>query len=92
APTHLAQSLAGAGQRVDVQGYGQQVHVVDAAQVRQLAGFAREQKVTLNTLLQAAWLLLLQRYTGQSTVAFGATVAGRPTELPGALQQIGLFI
>ncbi|QXQ16511.1 non-ribosomal peptide synthetase [Pseudomonas tolaasii] len=92
APTHLAQSLAGAVQPMDVQGYEQQVHVVGAEQVRHLARFAREQKVTLNTMLQAAWLLVLQRYTGQPTVAFGATVAGRPTELAGALQQIGLFI
>ena len=42
--------------------------------------------------MQAAWLLLLQRYTGQPTVAFGATVSGRPSELQGIEQQIGLFI
>ncbi|MCH7420978.1 condensation domain-containing protein, partial [Pseudomonas mosselii] len=39
-----------------------------------------------------AWLLLLQRYTGQASVTFGATVAGRPTELPGVEEQLGLFI
>ncbi|NWD26683.1 amino acid adenylation domain-containing protein, partial [Pseudomonas yamanorum] len=88
APTRLAQH----GVAVAGEGYGQQVEVIEAEQVRHLAAFAREQKVTVNTLLQAAWLLLLQRCTGQQTVAFGATVAGRPTELPGALQQIGLFI
>lgn len=48
--------------------------------------------MTLNTLVQSAWLLLLQRYTGQETVCFGATVAGRPMELSGIEQQIGLFI
>ncbi|HWK53522.1 MAG TPA: amino acid adenylation domain-containing protein, partial [Hyphomicrobiales bacterium] len=48
--------------------------------------------MTLNSVLQAAWLLLLQRYTGQDTVTFGATVAGRPAEIPGIEQQIGLFI
>ncbi|MCF1759837.1 condensation domain-containing protein, partial [Pseudomonas aeruginosa] len=46
----------------------------------------------LNTLVQAAWSLLLQRYTGQDTVVFGATVAGRPAELAGIERQIGLFI
>ncbi|MGB3125560.1 MAG: amino acid adenylation domain-containing protein, partial [Pseudomonas sp.] len=91
-PTHLAQSVVGNVPQADLQGYQQQVHVVGAEQVKHLAHFAREQKVTLNTMLQAAWLLVLQRYTGQPTVAFGATVAGRPTELAGALQQIGLFI
>lgn len=48
--------------------------------------------MTSNTLVQAAWLLLLQRYTGQQTVCFGATVAGRPAGLPGADEMLGLFI
>ncbi|MFD2980351.1 condensation domain-containing protein, partial [Klebsiella pneumoniae] len=43
-------------------------------------------------MVQATWLLLLQRYTGQSSVCFGATVAGRPAELAGVEAQIGLFI
>lgn len=46
----------------------------------------------MNTLVQSAWMLLLQRYTGQDTVCFGATVAGRPADLPGVEEQIGLFI
>ncbi len=57
-----------------------------------LAAFARTQRITLNTLLQGAWLVLLQRYTGQTAVAFGATVAGRPEALPGAQEMVGLFI
>ncbi|MBJ7302739.1 condensation domain-containing protein, partial [Marinobacter salarius] len=57
-----------------------------------LAGFARQQQVTLNTLIQAAWTLILQRYTGQREVAFGATVSGRPAAVSGMDRQIGLFI
>ena len=91
-PTHLARScvdtLATAGQN----GYDQQTRWLDREQTQRLGAFARQHKVTLNTVVQAAWLLLLQRYTGQSTVAFGATVAGRPAELPGVEQQVGLFI
>ncbi|SOY66745.1 non-ribosomal peptide synthetase [Cupriavidus taiwanensis] len=74
------------------QGQGEHHHELDAAETAALAGFARTQKVTLNTLVQAAWLLLLQRCTGQPCVAFGATVAGRPAELPAAQQMLGLFI
>jgi amino acid adenylation domain-containing protein/non-ribosomal peptide synthase protein (TIGR01720 family) len=59
---------------------------------QRLNGFSRQQQVTLNSLVQAAWLLVLQRYTGQATVAFGATVSGRPVDLPGIEQQLGLFI
>ncbi len=66
--------------------------MIDAATTGQLVALARQHKVTLNTLLQGAWLLLLQRYTGQDSVTFGATVAGRPAALKGIEQQVGLFI
>ncbi|RZI79125.1 MAG: non-ribosomal peptide synthetase, partial [Pseudomonas sp.] len=88
-PTRLAGSLArGTG----ASGHGEFHHDWDEANSQHLQAFARQQKVTVNTLVQAAWLLLLQRYTGQASVAFGATVAGRPAELPGIEQQVGLFI
>ncbi|RMS13064.1 Pyoverdine sidechain peptide synthetase IV, D-Asp-L-Ser component [Pseudomonas coronafaciens pv. coronafaciens] len=73
-------------------GHGDYLQLIDAENTRQLSEFAREQRVTLNTLVQSAWLLVLQRYTGQSSVTFGATVAGRPAELPGVEEQLGLFI
>ncbi len=89
-PTRLAGALSG-GQHA-ASGYADHEHVFSETLTADLNRFAREQKVTLNTLVQAAWLVLLQRYTGQDHVAFGATVAGRPTDLPGVEQQIGLFI
>ncbi|WP_144174656.1 non-ribosomal peptide synthetase [Pseudomonas sp. Kh13] len=64
----------------------------DAQRTQQLRDQARRLRVTPNTLVQATWLLLLQRYTGQTTVCFGATVAGRPTSLVGADEMLGLFI
>ncbi len=59
---------------------------------RRLTAAAQACKVTLNTIIQAAWALLLQRYTGQRAVVFGATVAGRPTEIDGVEEILGLFI
>ncbi|WP_296188800.1 non-ribosomal peptide synthase/polyketide synthase [Pseudomonas sp. UBA1879] len=53
---------------------------------------ARRQHVTANTLIQAVWVLLLQRYTGQKRVAFGATVSGRSAQVPGIERMLGLFI
>ncbi|OIN45327.1 non-ribosomal peptide synthetase [Pseudomonas costantinii] len=89
APTRLARVASGHdGER----GHGDHFQTLDANATHTLETFARQQKVTVNTLVQAAWLLLLQRYTGQETVAFGATVAGRPADLPGIEQQVGLFI
>ncbi|MCU1734443.1 MULTISPECIES: non-ribosomal peptide synthetase [unclassified Pseudomonas] len=88
-PTRLAQAFKGAA---DGEGYGEYLEDLDADLSGRLGEFARDQRVTLNTLVQAAWLLLLQRYTGQSSVTFGATVAGRPAELAGVEEQLGLFI
>jgi amino acid adenylation domain-containing protein/non-ribosomal peptide synthase protein (TIGR01720 family) len=91
-PTRLAQAIQTHTGDESREGHGELYRFLDAGQTRRLGEFARQQKVTLNTLIQAAWLLLLQRLTGHASVAFGATVAGRPTELKGIEQQIGLFI
>ena len=48
--------------------------------------------LTLNTIVQAAWGLVLCRYTGHQVVVFGATTSGRPAELAGADTMAGLFI
>jgi amino acid adenylation domain-containing protein len=53
---------------------------------------ARRLGVTLNTLVQGAWALLLSRYAQAADVVFGAVVSGRPAELPGAESIVGLFI
>jgi amino acid adenylation domain-containing protein/non-ribosomal peptide synthase protein (TIGR01720 family) len=54
--------------------------------------FARQHGLTLNTLLQAAWALLLGRHSGEQDVVFGTTVSGRPAELPEVESMVGLFI
>ncbi|MDP9785927.1 non-ribosomal peptide synthase/polyketide synthase [Pseudomonas fluorescens] len=91
-PTHLAGAFARDHRGEASAGHGEHEQVLDSHATARLHAFAREQKVTVNTLVQAAWQLLLQRCTGQSVVAFGATVAGRPAHIPGVEQQIGLFI
>ncbi|MGR4043979.1 condensation domain-containing protein, partial [Pseudomonas sp. 910_21] len=91
-PTRLAQAIATGARAPLEEGHGSHGCTLDEVQTRSLGEFARQQKVTVNTLVQAAWLLLLQRCTGQDTVVFGATVSGRPAELKGVEQQIGLFI
>jgi amino acid adenylation domain-containing protein/non-ribosomal peptide synthase protein (TIGR01720 family) len=57
-----------------------------------LQAFARHHQLTLNTLVQGAWAVLLGRYSGESDVLFGSVVSGRPPELPGVEQMVGLFI
>src|SRR4029453_17993829 len=53
---------------------------------------ARSHGVTLNTLLQAVWAILLARLTGRDDVVFGVTVAGRPPEIPGIEAMVGLLL
>ncbi|MGH3911799.1 MAG: amino acid adenylation domain-containing protein [Pseudonocardiaceae bacterium] len=57
-----------------------------------LSGQARGLDVTLNTMVQAAWGILLGRITGRSDVVFGVTVSGRPPDLAGVESMVGLFI
>jgi non-ribosomal peptide synthase protein (TIGR01720 family) len=57
-----------------------------------LEAFARQHKVTVNTLAQGAWVLLLSRYSGSKDVVFGVTISGRPVELPAIETRVGLFI
>ncbi len=53
---------------------------------------ARSRGLTLNTIVQGAWGVLLGRLLGRDDVVFGTTVSGRPAELPGIESMIGLFI
>lgn len=49
-------------------------------------------QVTINTVLQGAWALLLRRYSGEKEAIFGVTVSGR-SEMPAELESmVGLFI
>ncbi len=57
-----------------------------------LLSTARRHHVTLNTILQGTWALLLGRYNHTDDVVFGITVSGRPTELTGVETMVGLCI
>ncbi|WP_144140001.1 non-ribosomal peptide synthetase [Paraburkholderia sp. BCC1884] len=64
----------------------------DAELTTRLSETARRLKLTVNTLVQGAWALALQRMTHHTAVTFGATVAGRPDALPDVETVLGLFI
>jgi amino acid adenylation domain-containing protein/non-ribosomal peptide synthase protein (TIGR01720 family) len=57
-----------------------------------LVALVRQHNLTLNTLVQGAWGVLLGRLTNQEDVVFGGTVSGRPPEIPGIETMVGLFI
>ena len=49
-------------------------------------------QLTLNTVVQGAWSVLIARLTGQDDVLFGATVSGRTAPVDGIDAMVGLFI
>ncbi|MEV6393082.1 amino acid adenylation domain-containing protein [Nocardia xishanensis] len=57
-----------------------------------LGKLASEAGVTVNTVVQAAWGLLIGRSTDRDDVVFGATVSGRPPQLAGVETMVGLFL
>ncbi|MGK8466078.1 condensation domain-containing protein [Nocardia cyriacigeorgica] len=59
---------------------------------RGLSRLATEVGVTVNTVLQCAWALVLGRLTGRRDVVFGTVVSGRPAEVPGVESVVGSFI
>jgi amino acid adenylation domain-containing protein len=76
----------------DTEDYGYGTLRLDAARTSALQSMARDNKLTINTLLQGAWALLLSRRGGGRDVVFGTTVSGRPSELDGVEGMVGLFI
>ncbi|MFE6524065.1 non-ribosomal peptide synthase/polyketide synthase [Streptomyces sp. NPDC057794] len=65
---------------------------LDTEASARLARTARTAGLTLNTVVQGAWALLLARYAAQDDVVFGTTVSGRPDDLPGVESMVGMFI
>ncbi|AQA25116.1 non-ribosomal peptide synthase TIGR01720 domain protein [Rhodococcus sp. MTM3W5.2] len=71
---------------------GEATLTLPAEETAALVAVAREHGVTVNTVVQVAWALVLGALTGRTDVVFGATVSGRPPQVPGIEAMIGLFI
>ncbi|WP_278263626.1 non-ribosomal peptide synthetase [Nocardia sp. AG03] len=67
-------------------------HELPATTVAALDAAARAAGATVNTLVQIGWSMMLSLLTGRTDVVFGSTVSGRPPELPGVEEMVGLFI
>ncbi len=90
-PTPLPQ-LDGAFPSVTGLPYGEQTLDIQGKQSQSLQNFCQQQGVTLNTLLQGAWGILLGSLAGRQEALFGVTVSGRPDDVPSADTMVGLFI
>ena len=91
APTPLGVDRPSAGPISDADRWAER-NYTSPMELGRLEAFARRHKLTLNTLVQGAWALLLSRYGGSRDVVFGVTISGRPAELPEVDRMVGLFI
>ena len=66
--------------------------VLSLDETEKIKTFAREQGITLNTVVQGAVGIVLQTYTQQKDVVMGVTVSGRNIDLSGIEEMVGLFI
>ncbi|HET7461935.1 MAG TPA: non-ribosomal peptide synthase/polyketide synthase [Longimicrobium sp.] len=92
APTPLPGDRGAGRAAPGAEGYGVRELRLDRARHDALRAFARTHGLTVNTLVQGAWALLLARHAREEDVLFGATVSGRPPELEGVEEMVGLFI
>jgi amino acid adenylation domain-containing protein len=75
-----------------VEEFKEEVLLLDEKLTRSLVSFSRQNKITVNTFFQGAWLYLLSAYTGEVDVSFGGVVSGRPEDLPDIERRVGLYI
>jgi amino acid adenylation domain-containing protein len=73
-------------------GFGKQEIRLSEKTTSMLQSLAEQHQLTLNTLVQGAWALLLSRYSGEVDVVFGATRACRRSSVAGAESMVGLLI
>ncbi|AFY36084.1 amino acid adenylation domain-containing protein [Calothrix sp. PCC 7507] len=72
--------------------FGEQAIRLSEKTTAMLQSLAQQHQLTLNTLVQGAWALLLSRYSGETDVVFGATRACRHSSVAGAESMVGLLI
>ena len=71
---------------------GETILSIDRQLFRNIIHFAQAQQVTLNTIMQAAWLLVLHTHTQSDDIVLGVTCTGRPAELDHVEDRVGLYI
>ena len=66
--------------------------ILNETKTSNLYALTGRNQITLNTILQTIWGIILSKYNQQEDVVFGAVVSGRPSDLPGVESMVGLFI
>jgi surfactin family lipopeptide synthetase C len=91
-PTPLPFKVSRSSESTELEEFEDQRASLSQETTASLQALARRHQLTMNTLAQGAWALLLSRYSDEADVLFGAVVSGRPVDLMGVESMIGLFI
>lgn len=91
-PTSLHVGRIGSIAANEEAGYDEQQQRLSEPLTEALQALARRHHLSVNSLVQGAWALLLSRYSGEEDVVFGAVVSGRPAALVGVESMVGLFM
>ncbi|MFI6442942.1 amino acid adenylation domain-containing protein [Streptomyces sp. NPDC050759] len=84
--------LSGSSEGIRYQTDGSRHLSLPAETLERIRGFAAKQRVTVNTVVSAAWGLLISRYCGTDDIVFGLSAAERPAELEDADRIVGVML
>jgi amino acid adenylation domain-containing protein/non-ribosomal peptide synthase protein (TIGR01720 family) len=70
----------------------EEVFFIDVNETLRIKDFCKRNKITESSFMQMVWGILLSKYNNNRDVVFGAVVSGRPAELPGIEDMVGLFV
>ncbi|MCP4970417.1 MAG: hypothetical protein GY932_07485, partial [Arcobacter sp.] len=87
---HIEQNVL---DRSDAKGKHQEKKILlSKGETKVLSEFTKKHKITMNTLVQAAWSFILSIYSQSEDVVFGVVHSGRPPSLDNIEQKVGLYI
>ncbi|MDM9379453.1 SDR family NAD(P)-dependent oxidoreductase [Chlorogloeopsis sp. ULAP01] len=72
--------------------YSEEIIQLPTKTTQALQSFATQHRLTLATIINGIWAVLLSRYTCCNNVLYGCTVTGRPTDLQGVESMVGMFV
>jgi amino acid adenylation domain-containing protein len=74
------------------EGYGEEQIFLTSVSMEVIKTLTRQHGFTTNNILQAAWALLLSRYSGENDIVFGVVVSGRSADLAGIDTMVGMLL
>ena len=91
-PTSVAFDRMPSADSPEQPNFKEKIVLLDEANTNKLRSFALQHRLTLNTILQGAWALLLSRRSGSNDVLFASVVSGRSAVIPRIDSAVGVFV